>query len=878
MDELIADNGKVLPVYIEKEMKKSYIDYAMSVIVQRALPDVRDGLKPVHRRILYAMQEAGMASNKPYKKSARIVGEVLGKFHPHGDSSVYGAIVRLAQDFSTRYMMVDGHGNFGSIDGDSPAAMRYTEVRMSKLAEVMLEDIDKDTVEFVPNYDESLKEPAVLPSKVPSLLINGSDGIAVGMATNIPPHNLREVINGVIMLIDNPDVEIEELMTVIKGPDFPTGGLILGTAGIKDAYQTGKGVIKVRARTEIEPMAKNKNRIVVTEIPYQVNKAKLIESIAQLVKDGIIEGITDLRDESDRRGMRIVIELRADVVPDVMLNKLYKHTKLQDSFGIINLALVEGRPKILTLKQMLYYYLEHQKDVITRRSRYELAKAKERAHILEGLKIALDNLNEVIKTIRESANADEAKANLMSRFNLSDRQSQAILDMRLQRLTGLERKKIDDEYVDVIETIDYLEGVLADEHKVLEIIRKDLQEVAQKYGDDRRTEITVDIGSMNELDLIADEDIVITISNQGYIKRQTPDNFRKQKRGGMGKIGGSGKKTDDFAEHLFLATTHDYVLFFTNKGRVYQLRAYEIPDAGRTAKGTAIVNLLPFSQGEKITAVISGQTYGDANYLFMATNKGVVKKSHLSEFASVRKSGLIAIKLAEEKGEELIGVELTDGKTEILLATRDGMAIHFSEEDVRPMGRQSHGVKGISLHKADAVVAMDTVVSDQEEVLTVTECGYGKRSDIGLYPKQTRGGKGRINYNITDKTGSVVGMCVVHPTEELYVITSGGIIIHMDVDGISQIGRNTQGVKVVSLSEEDKVTSIASVAPEDTVMAQREAQREEERKNHPENFKAAAREEEEARVFAELAAKEEAAQAAEDAEEAGETENKDDEE
>lgn len=639
--ELETGAGKVLPVYIEEEMQKSYIDYAMSVIVQRALPDVRDGLKPVHRRILYAMQEAGMASNKPYKKSARIVGEVLGKYHPHGDKAVYDAIVRLAQDFSTRYLMVDGHGNFGSVDGDSAAAMRYTEVRMTKIAETMLEDIEKETVDFVPNYDESLKEPSVLPAKVPALLINGSAGIAVGMATNIPPHNLGEVVDGLVMLIDNPDVEVPQLMTAIKGPDFPTGAIILGTEGIKNAYNTGRGIVKIRARAEIEPMQKGKHRIVVTEIPYQVNKARLIEGIAQLVKDGVIEGITDLRDESDRRGMRVVIELKSDAVPDVVLNQLYKHTQLQTSFGIIMLALVNGHPRILNLKQILNYYLEHQKDVITRRTRYELGKAKERAHILEGLKIALDHLDEVISTIRSSANADTAKAALMEKFSLSQRQAQAILDMRLQRLTGLERKKIDDEYIDVLETIDWLESVLADEHKVLGIIKEDLLEMKKKFGDARRTELSIDSSSMEIEDLIAEEDIVITISHQGYIKRQTLDNFRSQKRGGVGKTGGSGKKNDDCAEHLFLSTTHHNILFFTNKGRVYRQKGYEIPEAGRTAKGTAIINLLPIEQGEKITAVIPVKEFKEDQFMFMATNKGTVKRQILTILTVRAKQGLL---------------------------------------------------------------------------------------------------------------------------------------------------------------------------------------------------------------------------------------------
>ncbi|MCD8360729.1 MAG: DNA gyrase subunit A [Acidaminococcaceae bacterium] len=790
-------------------MQKSYIDYAMSVIVQRALPDVRDGLKPVHRRILYAMQEAGMASNKPYKKSARIVGEVLGKYHPHGDSSVYDAIVRLAQDFSTRYLMVDGHGNFGSVDGDSAAAMRYTEVRMAKVAEVMLEDIEKETVDFVPNYDESLKEPSVLPAKVPALLINGSAGIAVGMATNIPPHNLGEVVDGLIMLIDNSDVEIPELMTAIKGPDFPTGAMILGTEGIRSAYTTGRGIVKIRAQAEIEPMQKGKHRIVVTEIPYQVNKARLIESIAQLVKDGVIEGITDLRDESDRRGMRIVIELRNGVVPDVILNQLYKYTKLQDSFGIIMLALVDGHPRVLNLKEILVHYLNHQKEVITRRTRYELGKAKDRAHILEGLKIALDNLDAVITTIRSSANVDIAKTALVERFTLSMRQAQAILDMRLQRLTGLERKKIDDEYIDVMETIDWLESVLADEQKVLNIIKEDLLEMKKKFGDARRTILSYDTSSMDMEDLIVEEDIVITISHQGYIKRQTLDNFRNQKRGGVGKTGGSGKKNDDCAEHLFLSTTHHNILFFTNKGRIYRQKGYEIPEAGRTAKGTAIINLLPIEQGEKITAVIPVKEFKAEQYMFMATDKGTVKKTNLEDFNSTRKVGLIAITL--DDNEQLIGVELTDGNSEIILATRNGIAIRFDEQDVRPMGRTAHGVRGIQLNYGDVVVAMDSVTGENSEVLTATEQGLGKRTAVSEYRKQTRGGKGVINIKVNEKTGIVIGMKVITPGQEIMMITAAGIIIRIDVEGISQFGRNVQGVKLMTLNDDDKVVSLAAV-------------------------------------------------------------------
>ena len=811
--DLENTTGKILPVYIEDEMQKSYIDYAMSVIIQRALPDVRDGLKPVHRRILYAMHEAGMASNKPYKKSARIVGEVLGKYHPHGDSSVYEAIVRLAQDFSTRYLMVDGHGNFGSVDGDGAAAMRYTEVRMAKIAEMMLEDIEKETVDFGPNYDESLKEPSVLPSKVPALLINGSAGIAVGMATNIPPHNLSEVVNGLVMLIDNPDAEIPQLMTAIKGPDFPTGAAILGTDGIRSAYNTGRGVVKIRAKAEIEPMQKGKHRIVVSEIPYQVNKARLIENIAQLVKDGVVEGITDLRDESDRRGMRIVIELKSDVVPDVVLNQLYKHTQLQSSFGIIMLALVKGQPRILNLKQILEYYLEHQKEVITRRTRFELGKAQDRAHILEGLKIALDNLDEVIKTIRNSATADIAKTSLMEKFNLSQRQAQAILDMRLQRLTGLERKKIDDEYIDVMEQIDWLESVLADESKVMNIIKEDLLLVQKKFGDARRTEISTDTSEMDIEDLIAEEDIVVTISHQGYIKRQTLDNFRSQKRGGVGKTGGSGKKADDCAEHLFLSTTHHNILFFTNKGKVYRQKGYEIPEAGRTAKGTAIINLLPIEQGEKITAVIPVKEFKDDHFMFMATNKGTVKKTNLVDFDSARKTGLIAINL--DANEDLIGVEMTDGNSEIVIATRNGIAIRFDEQDVRPMGRTAHGVRGITLNYGDEVVAMDSVANEEYEVLTATELGMGKRTAVSEYRKQTRGGKGVINMKITEKTGTVVGMRVINPEQEIMMITAGGIIIRIDVDQISQYSRNTQGVKLMTLNDDDKVVSLAAIHHEE---------------------------------------------------------------
>lgn len=818
-DKQTISAGKVIPVYVEDEMQKCYIDYAMSVIVQRALPDVRDGLKPVHRRILYAMNEAGMLPNKAYKKSARIVGDVLGKYHPHGDSSVYDAIVRLAQDFSTRYLMVDGHGNFGSVDGDPAAAMRYTEVRMGKIAVEMLRDIEKDTVDFIPNYDESLKEPTVLPAKVPALLINGSAGIAVGMATNIPPHNLGEVVDACVMLIDHPDATVEQLMTAVKGPDFPTGAKILGLSGIRQAYTTGRGVVKVRAKTHVEPMPKNKNRIVVTEIPYQVNKAKLIENIAHLVQDKTLEGITDLRDESDRKGMRIVIELRSDVVPEIMLNKLYKHTQLQDSFGIIMLALVNGHPRILNLKQILEYYLDHQKDVITRKCRYELKKAKERAHILEGLKIALDHLDEVIATIRASANGEVAKAALMEKFGLSDRQAQAILDMRLQRLTGLERQKIEDEYKEVMATIAYLEDVLSDEHKIMGIAREELLDVKKRFGDARRTSIVPDTGDLETEDLIAEEDVVITISHQSYIKRQALTNFRNQNRGGRGIKAGSGKivKEDnkvkgDFSEHLLMASTHDNILFFTNRGRVYRQKGFEIPEASRTAKGTFIRNLLPLEENEKVNAVIavkSGISEDEKKFLFMATNLGYVKRTSVSEFKSARKGGLIAINLGE--GEELIDVKLTSGHNDILLATRDGYAIHFLEDDVRPMGRTSHGVRGISLRPHDSVVSMDSCVDDTGEVLTVTDKGQGKRTDISEYRVQTRGGKGIINLKVTDRTGLIVGSKFINETHDIMLISAAGIIIRMNAADISTYGRNAQGVKLMDLEAGDKVAALAIV-------------------------------------------------------------------
>ena len=798
-------NGRILPVNLEQEMRNSYIDYAMSVIVSRALPDVRDGLKPVHRRILYAMQEAGMTSGKPYKKSARIVGEVLGKYHPHGDISVYDAIVRMAQDFSMRYMLADGHGNFGSVDGDPPAAMRYTEVRMAKIAELMLQDIDKDTVDFVPNYDESLKEPSVLPSKFPELLVNGTSGIAVGMATNIPPHNMSEVIDGVLMLIDNPDASVEELMTVIKGPDFPTGGLIMGTTGIRDAYTTGRGSVKMRAKAHIETMSNGKPRIVVTELPYQVNKARLIEKIAELARDKQIEGITDLRDESDRKGMSIVIELRKDINPDIMLNQLYKHTQLQDTFGVIMLALVDNQPRILTLKQVLHYYIQHQEDVITRRTRYELSKAEARAHILEGLTIALDHLDAVITTIRESQTADIARNALMDGFKLSEKQAQAILDLRLQRLTGLEREKIEEEYQEVLKKIEWLKSVLADESKIMTIIKEELTAVKEKYGDARRTAITYDMSEMSEEDLIADEDVVLTISHNNYIKRMKLDTYNKQNRGGQGILGMSTKE-GDFVENILITTTHHTILFFTSRGRVHYLKAYQIAEASRQARGTALINLLKLDKGEKITAVLQVREYNPAKFLFMATRKGIVKKVQLSEFNTTRKLGVIALKLDDD--DELIGVKQTDGQKQIVIGTRNGYAIIFDEEEVRSMGRIARGVKGIKLRDGDEVVGMDTIKRDSE-ILTVTAGGYGKRTKVEEYTTHHRGAMGVINLRVTEKTGEVIGLKVVRDGQELMLISTNGIIIRTGLDKISVIGRASQGVIIMKTAEDDKVASMA---------------------------------------------------------------------
>ncbi|HHV73014.1 MAG TPA: DNA gyrase subunit A [Clostridia bacterium] len=800
-------HGKILPINIEQEMKNSYIDYAMSVIVGRALPDVRDGLKPVHRRILYAMAEMGMFPDKPYRKSARIVGDVLGRYHPHGDTAVYEAAVRMAQDFSYRYPLIDGQGNFGSIDGDSAAAMRYTEARLAPIATEMIADINKETVDFVPNFDESLKEPVVLPAKIPNLLINGSAGIAVGMATNIPPHNLTEVIDGLLMMIDKPEISVKELMFAIKGPDFPTGGLIMGRDGIIQAYKTGKGKIIVRAQAKIEKMDNGKSRIVVDEIPYQVNKAKLVEKIAELVQTKKIDGIIDLRDESDRNGMRIIIELRKDANPNVILNQLYKNTQMQITFGIIMLALVNNQPKILNLKELLYYYLEHQKEVITRRTRFDLNRALDRAHILEGLRIALNNLDEVIKIIRGAANTQIAKNNLIERFGLSEKQAQAILDMRLQRLTGLEREKLEQEYQELKETIVYLESVLQDEKLVLKIIKEELTAIREKYGDKRRTKITTSAKDFDVEDLIAEEDIVVTITHQNYIKRIPANTYRSQRRGGRG-VTGMNTREEDFVEHLFVTTTHHDLLFFTNKGKMYRLKAYEIPEAGRQAKGTPIVNLIQIEQGEYINAVIPVKNFSSDYFLFMATKEGRVKKTILSDYDTSRKSGLIAITLDEN--DELIGVRLTDGKGEIILATKEGTLIRFPEEDVRPMGRGARGVKGISLRKGDQVVAMDTV-QEGAQLLVITSLGYGKRVELSEFRLQSRGGKGVKSISLSKKIGEVVGVRVVKEGNEVMVVTAEGIIIRMPVEDISIQSRPARGVTVIRLEENDRVVALARV-------------------------------------------------------------------
>ena len=801
------NEGKVVEIDINKEMKRCYIDYAMSVIVGRALPDVRDGLKPVHRRILHSMNDLGLAPEKGYRKCARIVGEVLGKYHPHGDSSVYDALVRMAQDFSMRYMLVDGHGNFGSVDGDSAAAMRYTEAKMNKIAAEMLRDISKNTVDFIPNFDGEEKEPVVLPSRYPNLLVNGSSGIAVGMATNIPPHNLGEVIDGTIMLIDNPEATVLDLMTIIKGPDFPTGATIMGKAGIRAAYETGKGRVVVRAKAEIEE-ENNRHRIVVTELPYQVNKAKLIENIADLVKDKKIVGISDLRDESDREGMRIVIELKKDANPNVILNLLYKHTKMQDTFGVIMLALVNNEPQILNIKEVLGHYIEFQKEVVTRRTVFELNKAEARAHILEGLRIALDNIDEVISIIRSSKTSEIAKNTLMDRFGLSERQSQAILEMRLRRLTGLERDKIEEEYAELMKQIEYLKSILNSEEKLLSVIKEELTEIKRRYGDDRRTTIEKVMNEIDIEDLIQEEDVVVTLTHSGYIKRISADTYSAQRRGGRG-IQAMSTKEDDFVEHVSITSTHSDVLFFTNKGRVYKLRAYEIPDAGRTAKGTNIINLIAIEQDERIETVLTIRDDVNEGFLFMATKQGLVKKTHLSEFKNLRKNGLIAINLRD--GDELLKVKVTRGDAKIIIVTQDGNAIRFDEGDVRPMGRTASGVRSINLRKNDIAVCMDIAVED-EDLLVISENGFGKRTPVTEYKVQRRGGTGLITYKLSEKTGKVIGATVCKVEDELMLINTSGVAIRINVSDISVTSRSAMGVTLMRTSEEEKIAAIAKIS------------------------------------------------------------------
>ncbi|MEG0835502.1 MAG: DNA gyrase subunit A, partial [Christensenellaceae bacterium] len=798
----------IVPIDIKKEMEKSFISYAMAVIINRALPDVRDGLKPVHRRILYSMSELNLYPDKPYRKSARIVGDVLGKYHPHGDTAVYEAMVRMAQDFSIRHMLVDGHGNFGSVDGDSAAAMRYTEAKMAKITMELLRDIDKDTVDFYPNFDETLQQPSVLPARYPNLLVNGTGGIAVGMATNIPPHNLGETINAAIALIDNPDISIDELIDILPGPDFPTGGIIMGVSGIRSAYKTGRGRIRVRAKVEIDKFKEDRERIIIYELPYQVNKATLVEKIAEMVHDKRIDGISDLRDESDKSGMRVVIELKRGANANVVLNRLYKHTQMQDTFGVIMIALVDAAPRVLNLKQILEYYIEHQKEVIVRRTKFDLEKTKKRAHILEGLIIALDNIDEIVKLIRASQDALNARASLIERFGLSEVQAQAILDMRLQRLTGLERGKIEAEYKELLEKIDYFNLVLNTPQMVLDIIKTDLTEISAKYADKRRTEITFDEDDIDLDELIAREDMVVTLTHYGYVKRINLETYRAQKRGGRG-VNAMSTREEDFAEQVFVTSTHSQLLFFTNKGKVYMKKCYQIPESGRTAKGTAIVNLLNLDPDEKISAVfpIESELEKNAN-LVVITKEGVIKKTPFAEYANIRQNGLRAVNLRED--DELIAVMETDGTQNILVGTRDGMSIIFNEADARPMGRVSTGVRAIKLREGDSVVDA-CIAEDEKQVLVVTENGYGKRTNIEEYRMQTRGGIGLKCMNITEKTGLMCGLKMVDGSEDIMLINDAGVVIRMAVEGISLIGRSTQGVRVMRVDDETKVVCVAKV-------------------------------------------------------------------
>jgi len=800
-----VEGGRILPINLVGEMKRSFISYAMAVIISRALPDVRDGLKPVHRRILYAMDELSMQPDKPFRKSARLVGDVLGKYHPHGDKAVYDAMVRLAQPFSTRYPLVEGHGNFGSVDGDPAAAMRYTEARMSRLTLEMLRDLDKNTVDFYPNFDETLMQPAVLPARYPNLLVNGSNGIAVGMATNIPPHNLGEAVDACAAMIDNPDITIDELMNYIPGPDFPTGGVIMGDVGIRHAYFTGRGKILVRAKSEIEQYKADRSRIIVTEIPYQVNKAKLVEKIAELVHEKRVDGISDLRDESSRAGMRIVIELKKDVNANVVLNNLYKHTQLQDTFGVIMIALVNGEPKVLNLREMLYHYIAHQKDVVTRRTQFDLDKARERLHILEGLMIALDNIDEVIAIIKASANGAEAKERLIARFGFSERQAQAILDMRLQRLTGLEREKLEAEYGELKRTVEYLASLLADEGKLMSVVKDEMLEIRRRFADPRRTEITKIVEDIDMDDIIQEEDMVVTCTHHGYIKRIAEATYRTQRRGGVG-ISAGATREEDFLEDIFVTSTHSYIMFFTNKGRAFRIKCYSIPEASRTAKGTPIVNLLQLQTGEFVTAAFPIGRQTEGGYLVLCTRQGVIKKTPLSDFSNIRKGGLIAQNLRE--GDELISVALSAGDDEFIIGTRDGMSIRFSEQDVRSMGRNASGVRAIKLSEGDCVVDM-SMVKPGSCVIAITENGMGKRTEEDAYRVQGRAGKGIIAMNITEKTGKLVCLKVSEGNEDLMLIRDDGVVIRVPVDTISVISRNTQGVRLMKIDEGHRVASVA---------------------------------------------------------------------
>ncbi|MDQ7816528.1 MAG: DNA gyrase subunit A [Melioribacteraceae bacterium] len=802
---------KVVPVSLEEEMKSSYIDYAMSVIVARALPDVRDGLKPVHRRVLFGMHELGVAYNKGYKKSARIVGEVLGKYHPHGDTAVYDSMVRMVQDFSLRYPLVDGQGNFGSIDGDSPAAMRYTEARLARIADEMLRDLDKNTANFTPNFDDTLQEPSVLPSYLPNLLVNGASGIAVGMATNIPPHNLNEVIDGLVALIENPKLKSEDLMKFVKAPDFPTGGIIYGFDGVKEAFLTGRGRIILRAKANIEVLKNERENIVITEIPYQVNKATLIEKIAELVRDGKVEGISNIRDESDRDGLRVVIEMKRDGQPAVTLNQLFKHTQMQVTFGVIMLALVNGVPKVLTLKECMDHFIAHRFDVLKRRTKFDLDAAERRAHILEGYIIALDNIDAVIETIKKSKDVETAKNNLMRKFKLSEVQSKAILDMRLQRLTGLERKKIEDEYKETIKLIERLKGILSSEKKQRQILIDELLIVKEKFGDERRTEIVHDFKEFSLEDIIAEEDVVVTISHQGFIKRFPVSGYRRQARGGKGVIG-AGSKEEDFIEHMFVASTHHYIMFFTDRGKCYWLKVHELPEGGRATKGRSILNLIEKDKEEKITAFVTVKEFTDDKFIVMATERGTVKKTVLSAYSNIRRGGINAISLAA--GDRLIEAKLSEGMNDIIIGTRNGMAIRFNEKDVRDMGRTATGVRGVRLGKGDVVIGM-IVVRNATTLMVVTEKGFGKRSEIEEYRLTRRGGKGVITVKTSEKNGKLIAMKEVNDNDELVIITTGGMVIRQSVSELRIMGRNTQGVRLIRLNEEDDIADIARVIPEE---------------------------------------------------------------